>query len=301
MRWDINNRDKNVLVLGAGNIGQVIAKCLADDGLSVAVVDADPNKLSKINSWDIGWIQTFQFDFNSDDLKDLINDIKFLVIVGAMPGDISFEISKKMIIWQVPIVDISFFNEDPFALSGLAELYKVPVIVDMGLAPGMSNLLLGFEDSRHPDIRVKSFSCVVGGLPINRRMPWQYQASFSVSSVVDEYTRPARVMEEGLVKIIPALTDLGIINFSGIGDLEVLATDGLRTLLTTMKHIPNMSEATLRYPGHGHLINLLKQCGFFAQEPLKIKGVGSTISPLEVSKAVLDTSKVLMVEPTPLI
>ena len=52
----------------------------------------------------------------------------------------------------------------------------------------------------------------------------------------------------------PALSEIEILNFNNNIKLEAFNTDGLRSLLQTMSHVNNMSEKTLRFPGHAKLI-----------------------------------------------
>jgi len=114
----------------------------------------------------------------------------------------------------------------------------------------------------------------VGGLPLERKLPFQYKAPFSPIDVIEEYTRPARLKINGQVVTKPALTDVERIDFDRVGTLEAFNTDGLRSLLYTMPHIPNMREKTLRYPGHVQLIQFLKDAGFLSTEPVST-GSGS--------------------------
>ena len=81
-----------------------------------------------------------------------------------------------------------------------------------------------------------------------------------------------------------ALSDPEFIEVDGIGTLEAFNTDGLRTLLQTMK-IPNMIEKTLRYPGHRELMNILKYSGFFNEEEIKIKD--QTVRPIDITSKLL--------------
>jgi len=67
------------------------------------------------------------------------------------------------------------------------------------------------------------------------------------------------------------------VTFPGVGVLEAFYTDGLRTLLYTMHDVENMSEKTLRYPGHAEKVKLLKTLGFFEDEPAKIRDI--SVSP----------------------
>ena len=77
-----------------------------------------------------------------------------------------------------------------------------------------------------------------------------------------------------------------------MGSLESFNTDGLRSLLFTMPHIPNMKEKTLRYPGHVALIQSLQQAGFFSNEKIMVDG--SSISRKDFTcKILFDQWKLL--------
>ena len=75
-----------------------------------------------------------------------------------------------------------------------------------------------------------------------------------------------------------------LVNFEKIGMLEAFNTDGLRTLLKTMK-ISNMKEKTLRYKGHIEYIQVLINIGLFSHEPLEIDGV--KVKPINLTSKLL--------------
>jgi lysine 6-dehydrogenase len=180
------------------------------------------------------------------------------------------------------VVDISFFPEDALQLDGLAKEKNVTAITDCGVAPGVSNFIIGRYNE---EMEIIAFECYVGGLPANPRPPFYYKAPFSPVDVIQEYIRPARVVENGIVVTKPAMSEKEIIGFDETGELEAFNTDGLRSLLFTMKHIPDMKEKTMRYPGHADLIIAMKQAGFFDTAPLRIKEVD--ISPLDFTSKLL--------------
>ena len=60
-------------------------------------------------------------------------------------------------------------------------------------------------------MKITDYECLVGGLPEKREWPYEYQAVFSPIDVIEEYTRPARIKENGNIKAVKALT--GLINF----------------------------------------------------------------------------------------
>jgi saccharopine dehydrogenase-like NADP-dependent oxidoreductase len=203
------------------------------------------------------------------------------VVVNALPGRMGFQALKTLVEYKKDVVDISFFEEDPFELDGLAEKNGVTAVVDCGVAPGMSNMILGFHDSR---MKVDAFECLVGGLPFERSWPYQYKAPFSPSDVLEEYTRPARIVENGRTVIKPALSGQECVEFEGIGTLEAFNTDGLRTLLKTM-HVPDMKEKTLRYPGHVEIMRILRETGFFRKDAVDVSG--KMVRPVDLTSILL--------------
>jgi saccharopine dehydrogenase-like NADP-dependent oxidoreductase len=164
----------------------------------------------------------------------------------------------------------------------LAKEKGVTVITDCGVAPGLSNLILGHHNE---EMKIMSFECYVGGLPRHPKPPFYYKAPFSPFDVIQEYIRPARIMENGKIVTRPALSERELIKFDEVGELEAFNTDGLRSLIYTMRHIPDMKEKTLRYRGHIDLILALKEAGFFDTTPLHINN--ADISPLELTSGLL--------------
>ena len=115
----------------------------------------------------------------------------------------------------------------------------------------------------------------VGGLPVERRWPYQYKAAFSPADVVEEYTRPARLVEYGKVVVRTALSEPELMEFEGVGSLEAFNTDGLRSLAAThLGRVPMMKEKTLRYPGHIELMRVLRETGLFSEEAVEVGLIG---------------------------
>jgi saccharopine dehydrogenase-like NADP-dependent oxidoreductase len=199
------------------------------------------------------------------------------LVIGAVPGFMGYQMLKRVIEMGKNIVDISFFPEDALELDGLAKRNKVTAIVDCGLAPGMDNVLLGYH-SMH--MQVEDFVCMVGGLPKKRSLPFQYKAPFSPIDVLEEYTRPARIVENHQIVVKPALSDPELFEFDEIGTLEAFNTDGLRSLIKTIP-VKNMKEVTLRYPGHRQLMEAIRDMGFFNHEEIDIHGV--KVKPIDVT------------------
>lgn len=268
---------KKVIVLGAGLVGKAMAIDLSKN-FQVTAADINAEKLGKLYPYQL--IETIKTDLSSSDtIKKVISD--YDLVVGALPSFLGLQTLKTVIECGKNIVDISFLPEDPFQLDALAKEKNVTAVVDCGVAPGMSNMILGYHNQR---MKVERFDCMVGGLPVVRTWPYKYKAPFSPIDVLEEYTRPARIIEDGKVVVKPALSELETVQFDKIGSLEAFNTDGLRTLLKTMK-VPSMRERTLRYPGHAELMKILDETGFFNKEPINIDG--QEIVPIELTAKLL--------------
>lgn len=146
----------------------------------------------------------------------------------------------------------------------------------------MDNIILGYYNEQ---LQLTDFECLVGGLPKVKKWPFCYKAPFSPIDVIEEYTRPARYVENGEMITKEALTDCEYVEFDGVGTLESFNSDGLRSIIFTMPHINNMKEKTLRYPGHVEYVKVLKSSGFFDTKPINVKG--TAIVPLDFTCTVL--------------
>lgn len=272
-----NRSLKKISVLGCGLVGSAIAIDLCRD-FNVTVADLDSEKLNEVQLNNP--IRIIQTDFlEQDKLNRVVSDSD--LVISAVPGSVGFRILKSLVELNKNVVDISFFAEDPFLLNEEAERRNLTVVVDCGVCPGLSNIILGYHNKKN---KITSYKVYVGGLPKEPKPPFNYKAPFSPSDVIEEYTRPARIVKEGKVIVKEALSDLEIIEFPNVGKLEAFNTDGLRTLLSTMK-IPDMIEKTLRYPGHSALIKVLRDAGFLSKEKFLINDV--EIRPVDFTSKIL--------------
>ncbi|HNR16739.1 MAG TPA: saccharopine dehydrogenase C-terminal domain-containing protein [Chitinophagaceae bacterium] len=268
-----------IAVLGAGMVGRAIALDLAKD-YSVTSFDLNKENLLALQQRNSA-VQTVIADLSRfGEYKNWLSP--FDIVVTAVPGFMGYKTLEAVIQAGKNVVDISFFPEDALQLDKLAKEKGVTAITDCGVAPGMSNFIIGRYNAV---MKVKAIECYVGGLPKERKPPFQYKAPFSPVDVIQEYIRPARLVEKGTIVTKPALSEREIMHFDKTGELEAFNTDGLRSLLFTMDHIPDMKEKTLRYPGHIDLIMSLQQAGFFETTPLHIND--TSISPLDFTSKLL--------------
>ena len=269
----------NIVVLGGGRVGGAIVRDLAaEDDFSVLVVDLDPVRVEALTECGADGVVA---DLSTrDNVFKAVKDAD--LVVGAVPGFLGYRTVERVLEAGRPIVDISFFPEDPFGLEEVAAKAGVACVVDCGVAPGLSNLVLGRMEELLDE--TTSFQCLVGGLPVERTWPWEYKAPFSPRDVIEEYVRPARQRRDGVEVTMPALSDVELVRFPGLGSLEAFNTDGLRSLLRTCR-TPNMVEKTMRYPGHAVRMRILREAGFFSTK--EIQAASGTVIPRDVTEALL--------------
>jgi len=285
---------KRALVLGAGMVGSVMAMDLAAGGeLEVTIADVRHDALATVagRATRAGRrVITSKADLSDpDEVKRLAAGAD--VVCGALSSVIGHAALRAVIEAGKPYCDISFMPEDVVGgeLDQLAKSRGVTAVVDMGVAPGMSHLLSGHAARLLEPC--ESLEIYVGGLPRERRWPFEYKAGFSPHDVIEEYTRPSRIVEGGQVVVREALSEPELMDFPGIGTLEAFNTDGLRSLVFTLRgRVPNMKEKTLRYPGHIALMRVFRETGLFSATPVKVKdhrGDVCQVRPLDITAAVM--------------
>jgi saccharopine dehydrogenase-like NADP-dependent oxidoreductase len=269
-----------VIVLGAGMIGSAMARDLAAAGsLEVHIADSRADSLDRVRAK--APVHTHQKDLgNPETVRSLLKD--FRLAIGALPSVIGLQSVKASIEAGCDMVDISFMSEDPRALDSLARERGVTVVPDCGVAPGLTNMVAAHAAAQFDACDRIEMS--VGGLPAVRKWPFNYKAGFAPWDVIEIYTRPAAVVENGRVVIKEAMSDLELIDVPGVGTLESFVTDGLRSLADTLK-VPNMVERTLRWPGHVELMRIFRETGFFSLEEIPVSG--HTLRPRDLTAALL--------------
>ncbi len=269
---------QKIIILGAGMVGKAMAIDLSKK-YKVKSVDINQESLNFLSA--NYSIDTELADVSEENkLGNLIKD--FDLVISAVPGYLGLQTIKAVIQNKKDLVDISFLPEDVLHLDAMAKEKGVTVIMDCGVAPGMPNIIAGYHNEK---MKIESFEYMVGGLPKVRKFPFEYKAPFSPCDVIEEYTRPARFVENGQIKTKPAMSDLELIDFDRVGTLEAFNSDGLRSLIYTLNNIPNMKEKTLRFPGHIKMIQALKAAGFLDLNPIQVKG--KEIIPFDVSSEIL--------------
>ena len=229
----------DIIALGCGLVGKFVVTKLSSLGYKIHVIDLVIPTDIKENS---------EISCEEGDVFQIVNDLpKAKVILNLLPGSIGETIRPILISEGNDIIDLAFTETEPSIHHQHAMKNNCTLIWDVGIAPGLSNMIIKKE--YNADSQIKDVSIKVGGNPAKPDNDWSYMAPFSPSDVIEEYTRPARIIENGKIKIVEPLTDLHSINVNNFGLMEAFLTDGLRSLLNS-RMAENMREYTVRWPGH---------------------------------------------------
>ena len=207
----------------------------------------------------------------------------------ALPYYFNLDMTRAAIESGVHFADLGGNTEIVWkqkALDAEAKASGVTVVPDCGLAPGMVNILSQLGIARCDTVsRVKIF---VGGLPQVPEGPLKYQIVYSLEGVLDYYTTLSWVVRDGKRTQVKALSEIEPVVFSApVGELEAFHTaGGLSTMANRYEgKIPTMEYKTLRYPGHAHIMEAVRDLGLLDLEPIDVKG--QRVSPRDVAVAVM--------------
>lgn len=275
-----------VLVLGSGMMGAAIALDMveSDEVSEIVVADYDDKK-SKHVAAQLKSDKVSSHHINIRDIQATKKLMKgFDVAACALPEGLNVFASRATIGAGVHLVDLAY-GAELAKLDEAAERAGITILVDCGVAPGITNILAAHGASLMDE--VDDISIICGGLPQNPVPPLGYRIVWSTWGLVNMYCGKAKIVRDGKVVEVDAMSDLGTTHFPGIGMLETFITDGLSTLLVTMKgRVNNMVEKTARYPGHAEKIMAMRDAGFFSTEPVEVSGV--KVVPKKVAVSVLD-------------
>ncbi|MEO0288614.1 MAG: saccharopine dehydrogenase C-terminal domain-containing protein [candidate division WOR-3 bacterium] len=248
------------IVLGGGRQGIACGEFLFKKNVDVTFVDINNENLNYLSQ--LGF-KTIKENIDSPEkIKNLSE--RFDLIISALPAKLGRIAQKGAILAQKNIVDVSYSENDPFELDEEAKKAGITIIPDAGVAPGLSNLFAGriyksFE-------KCENIKIYVGGMPEKNIPPLGYTITWSPEDLIAEYEREVKILKNRKIKIVEPLTGVENVKFKGFEQLEGFYTDGLRTLLKTLKDVKNLEEKTLRYKGHIEKIKLLKDLGYFKEE-----------------------------------
>jgi lysine 6-dehydrogenase len=264
-----------VVIFGAGLMGSTIARDLvkSKEVEEIALCDVDVSRLRTVRRVEI----SEKLKLKKHDVRQRTQTFELLrrsdVGIGALPYELCEYPIRATLAAGVHYVDLIFgWRYKRSIISHAAKRKGITIIPACGLAPGLSNVLAmaGVDQfDTVNEVHIKT-----GGIPKRPRPPLNYRIVFSFEAVLEEYLRKARIVKNGQVIDVEALSGLEEITFPRpIGRCECFYTDGLSTLIQTVRHVKEMDEKTIRWPGHVAQIQTLIECGLLDLKPITHKGL----------------------------
>ncbi|MEY9980259.1 saccharopine dehydrogenase family protein [Lysinibacillus sp. RC79] len=256
-----------VVVLGAGLMGKEVARDLIKNSKveRVFLGDIDVTIAQNfVDSLNTDKIEVVELHAESDDsLMEVIS--KGNVVVNALFYSFNERVARAAIAAGVHSVDlgghIGGVTEKILDLDEEAKAKGVTIIPDLGVAPGMVNILAGYGASKLDE--VESIKLFVGGIPTEPKPPLHYTRVFSLDGVFDHYTEPSKMIQKGKLQEVPSLSGVEPIYFKDFGVLEAFYTSGgISTLYKTFPNVQTLEYKTIRYKGHAEKFKLLADLGF---------------------------------------
>jgi saccharopine dehydrogenase-like NADP-dependent oxidoreductase len=245
----------HIVVLGGGAQGRVIAADLAASLPDSRVTVADLHAPDLPPRHNLRWLEA---DLSSrESIARLLHEHDLGVC--ALPSRFGYAALEAAIDANRSMVDVSFAAEDPLALDAAAKAAGVTLAPDCGLAPGISNLVIGHAVGAHGTPR--ELMIYVGGFADDPSAPYGYVITWSIDDLLEEYTRAARILRGGEVVSVPVFSGMETLEIPGVGTMEAFYSDGLRSLLYTIPGAREMGEKTLRWPGHAAAVQPLVAAG----------------------------------------
>lgn len=279
-------------VLGSGLMGKETARdlVLSEGVTTVGLADIDIERAQEVVN-QLHSNKLTAYEVNASDQEQLESFMKqFDVIINALFYSFNEIVAKTAIKVGVGSIDlgghIGNMTDKVLTLKEEAKEAEVTIIPDLGVAPGMINILSGYGASKLD--KVNSIKLYVGGIPLRPEAPLEYNHVFSMEGLFDHYTDPSTIIRKGSLEEIPSLSEVEQIYFEKFGPLEAFHTSGgTSTLLLSFPDVDTLEYKTIRYPGHAEKFQLLVDLNLTRLD-YEVDVHGQKVNPREVFLKVLD-------------
>ena len=272
-----------IVLMGAGHIGQTIARLLSQSGdYQVKVVDCSVVALKALSHLQV---ETALID-TSDSTELRACMAGFDAVINALPYHLALTVASQARAAGCHYFDLS---EDMVATRAIMQLAKgasTAFMPQCGLAPGFIGIVahhLSQKFSYLHEVKMR-----VGALPAFPTNSLKYNLTWSVDGLINEYCHPCEAIREG--NVIEVLPLEGLEHFSLDGtEYEAFNTSGgLGTLCTTLEgRVRTLDYKSVRYPGHCALMRLLLEELQLKDDPETLKAMLRKSVPATMQDVVL--------------
>lgn len=267
-----------ISVIGAGTIGSAVARelCKLEDGLQqVQVCDMRSRALQQLHDKvEDSSLRTFQIDARDASVVGPILQSSDCVI-SCVPPELNPELAELCLDQGLNFCDLGGNDEvvkQQLALNDRAAEKSTWILPNCGLAPGLINILClhgidQFDSAEAADLRV-------GDVPLNPNPPFNFRISWSAERIIDDYTNPALVIDDGEIKEVEPLSREERIAFEEpFNSMEAFCTQGgLSTLTESLSDkLHRLDHKTIRWPGHAHQMRFVIGLGFGEKQKIGVR------------------------------
>lgn len=279
---------KNVLLLGAGKIGEMIATLLSGTGdYALTAADRDAANLARLGALEN--VTTAEIDLSDQAALEAAMAGKFAVL-SAAPYQLNPTIANAAAAAGVHYMDLTEDVASTRHVKGLAKTANSAFIPQCGLAPGLISIV-AYDVAKKFD-SLRDVHLRVGALPQYPTNALQYNLTWSTDGLINEYIKPCEAVVDGKLTEVPALEELEIISLDGMKYEAFNTSGGLGTLAETLAEngvskVRNMNYRTMRYPGHRDVMKLLIQDLGMNERPDLLKEIFEHALPLTKQDVVI--------------
>jgi saccharopine dehydrogenase-like NADP-dependent oxidoreductase len=247
---------KDILVIGAGKIGQVAAELLAaapGTGYRVTLADCSVGALAQARC--AAQITTRVLDIEDGAALRAAATGRFAVL-SAAPFHLTHRIAEAAREVNAHYLDLTEDVASTRQIRALACGANRAFVPQCGLAPGFVSIVAA-DLARRFD-RLDSVRMRVGALPAYPSNALNYNLTWSTEGVINEYIEPCEAIVDGRRCEVPALEEREEFTLDGVLYEAFNTSGGLGTLAETLEgRVRTLNYRTIRYPGHAAIMKAL--------------------------------------------
>jgi len=181
------------------------------------------------------------------------------IIISSLPYFATAEVATWAINNGIRYCDLGGSVPVSEEIKHIGKHSKVPIMTDLGLAPGWVNLMAEELYAALPG--ANKVKMMVGGIPETKvyNDPLNYMLTWSVDGLLNEYKDSCELLSENEVHIAPGMSSCEDVVINGL-ELEAFYTSGASAHsipLMKSRGVQRCEYKTLRWRGHSQWINFL--------------------------------------------
>lgn len=238
----------NILIIGAGKIGQIIAHLLAQaKSYHILLADID---IQHINTQQLPKnITLTELDINKPESVKTLTKNRIDAIVSCLPYYLTKSVVDIALKSGAHYFDLTEDVEASKYIQKSAQSAAQAFVPHCGLAPGFINIVA--HDLMQKFSKIQDVKLRCGALPQNTSNALQYALTWSTDGLINEYGNPCQSIKNGKVVITEALEDWEEVQIDGANYEAFNTSGGIATLIQSyLDKVENLNYKTIRYPGH---------------------------------------------------